>query len=128
MRAYDIAMWLIILQASIGFINAIGLFETQYYATPQNAYNYEIQDLDEYKVLTDNPGVLDYTRMGINWAWEGLVVIFKIIFSIVIIYPMLIKEFGIPAVLSVFLQATVYVVYAVGYKQWKSGKGMAYYE
>ena len=130
MRAYDIALFLIILQAAIGFTNELGIFDEQYYATQNNTYtNYRVSDLDEFNNLaTEEAGLWDYTTMLANLAWEGIKMFLSVIFSIVIIFPKLISIFNIPAGISAFIQVAIYVVYFIGWAQWKSNKGMRMYE
>lgn len=51
MRAIDITILLIAIQASLGFVNTIGVFDTPYYATPQNQWTEkQVSNLSEYSV------------------------------------------------------------------------------
>ena len=128
MRAFEIALFLIVVQASIGFFNSIDAFDTDYYNTPQNQYNYEVSDLAAYSNITRTIPLLDYMIMTATWMWDTLFIMLDIVFSVVIIFPIVINTFNIPVVLSVFMQVGIYVVYATGYIQWKSGKGLKYFE
>lgn len=129
MRAYDIAFALIILQATIGFVNGLGLFEHPYYATPENEYTkYKVEDLKDYKKIADNPSVLDYMALSVNLLWEGFVMFLKVVFAVIVILPILIDIFGVPVGLASLIQVGIYVIYFMGWTQWKSNKGLRYYE
>lgn len=127
-RASDITLFIIILQASIGFINATGLFTQNYYATPQNQYFYTVQNLSDYSKATTAPGIGDYITILAAWTWQAFFIGIQVVFAIVIIMPLLVFTFKIPLILSAFLQVGVYYVYAVFYAQWKSGKGWKIYD
>lgn len=124
-RALDIAIFLIILQATIGFVNSLGMFDYDYYATQNNTYTqYTVQDLEEYETMAQNPGVSDYVSLAVDLAWEGIIIIAKVFFSVVLILPTLVSVFEIPTALAALIQGLVYFVYIIGWAQWKSGKSM----
>ena len=129
-RASDITLLLILIQGSIGFINAVGVFDTNYYATPSNsAATYTITDLNNYTAKTDQDiSIMDEVNLGIHWMWEALIIGLKIILTVIIVWPTLVYTFGIPAVLATFIQIGIYYYYAIFYAQWKSGKGWKLYD
>lgn len=134
MRAFDIALFIILLEATIGFSNALGIWEENYYQAPNNTYtNYKVADLNTYNNATvvSEPALIDRFVKGasdlIGSIAVGLWGLFTIIFSIIYIYPELIKLFGIPSALGTFMQVGIYVIYLVGLYQWKSNKGVDNY-
>lgn len=111
------------MQASIGFVNGLGIFDDDYYANVNNSYSqYEIQDLEEFQTLGEETSIVDYFSMMINLTWEGILMVLRIFFAIVIIFPTLVDTFSVPAGISGFLQVGVWVTYYLGWAQWKSGK------
>lgn len=128
-RASDITLFLIIVQAAIGFVNATGLFTEQYAATPQNPYSgILVQNLTEYKELTEAPTISDYVTEIAAWAWQAFIIGLWVVLAVITIFPTLVWTFHVPVILSVFIQAGVYYVYAIWYSQYKSGKGWKFYE
>lgn len=119
---------LVILQASVGFINATGLFTQNYYATPQNQYNYQIQNLSDYQKVTQSPSAMDYLTMLASWTVGAFFIGIQIVFAVIFIFPFLVITFHIPVILSAFMQVGIYYYYAAWYSQWKSGKGWKSYE
>ena len=128
MRAYDMALILIILQASIGFVNGLGIFDRDYYATQNNTYTqYRVANLTEYNP-SEGEGLADYVADLARWVVDGLKLLFKVVGAVFIIYPTLTDTFGVPSGLSILLQGGIYVIYIMGWVQWKSNKGMRQFE
>ena len=129
MRMIEIALFLIILNATIGFVADIPLFPEQYITTPQNDYmSYNISSLSEsIGDVSEDPGFIDYAKFSITWAWEGFKMLLKIIFSIVVIYPAMVEVFHVPPALAALLNVGVIVIYILGIIQWKSGKSFKNY-
>lgn len=116
------------LQATIGFVNALGMFDYDYYATQNNTYTgYTVRSLGEYEEEAKNPTPGSYVRMAVDFSLSSVVMVAKILFSVVLILPTLITVFEIPTALAVFLQGIVYFVYVLGWAQWQTGKSMAGY-
>ena len=126
-RASEITLFLILLQASVGFVDATGMFSEHYIDVPSNNASYTIQDLSEYSGSA-TPSIVDEIMLVAHWMIEGFFIGIKIIFTIVFVFPTLVSVFNIPAVLSIFIQTGVYYVYAIWYAQFKSGKGWKQYE
>jgi hypothetical protein len=126
-RASELTLFLIILQASIGFVDATGMFTEHYISVPQNNANYTLNDLSPYATV-QNGGIVDELILAAHWAIEALLIGIKVIFTVIFVYPTLVTAFNIPIALSVFIQAGIYYVYAVFYAQFKSGKGWRLYE
>ena len=128
-RASDITLFLILLQASIGFVDATGMFDEHYMGSVSNNASYTISDLDSYAATAnEDVGVLDEIRVYAQWGIEALLIGLKIIFTVIVVFPTLVSVFHIPTILSIFLQCGIYYIYAVFYAQYKSGKGWKFYE
>ena len=129
MRAVDLAIFILILNAAVVFVADVGLFDDNYLEQSdlsRNQYSsYTIEgNLSEYGNVSANPSNWDYFKTAVVWTIEAMIMFIKIVFSVVFIYPVLVKVFSIPPVLSLFLQVGIYSVYIIGYAQWKSGKSV----
>ncbi len=127
-RATEIALALILLQASIGFVDAIGMFDTTYVAPIQNDASYNITHLSTMGADTENTDWIDQITAGIDLFIGTFLIGFKIVFSIIFIFPTLVDRFHVPAAISIFIQAGIYYSYATWYAQYRSGKGWTQYE
>lgn len=126
-RASDFTLFLILLQGSLAFVDATGMFSSHYLGTPDNNASYTIQNLNDYRAIEDQ-SVFDEVRVLAQWAFDGFFIGLKIVFTVIFIFPMLVDRFQIPLILSVFIQAGVYYQYAIFYSQFKSGKAWRFYE
>lgn len=119
---------LIILQASISFVNTLAIFDDDYYANVNNTFSgYEVSDLDTFSNQANEPGLLDYVEGIARLAWEMIWAVARILFGIVLIYPVIVDTFHlndfpeVQALLAV-VQIGIYIVYYMGWAQYKSGK------
>ena len=104
----------------------VNLFDANYLEQGDLARNqyssYTIEDnLSEYGNASANPSTWDYFKISVVWAIEAIIMFVKIVFSVVFVYPILVKVFGVPEVLSAFLQCAIYAIWIIGYMQWKKG-------
>lgn len=128
-RASEITLFIILVQASIGFIDTSGVFTNHYLDVTSNNASYTITDLESYSTATaENNGINSQIDLYLNWAWESFFIGIKVLFAVVFILPTLINIFGVPTILATFMQVGVYYVYATWYAQYKSGKGWKLYE
>ena len=128
-RASELTLFIILLQASIGFTDATGMFSQHYMGSVSNNASYQISDLFSYAMTAnEDTGIMDEVRVFAQWGIEALLIGLKIIFTVIVVFPTLVSVFQIPAILSLFIQAGIYYVYAVFYAQYKSGKGWKLYE
>lgn len=132
-RAADITLFIIILEASIGFVSATGLFSQDYVSTQtvDQVSQYDLSNLNQYSHglnASQSPGLSDILSVGLFWLWEAFVIVVTIVLSISIAWVPLVYTFHVPAILATFLQAGIYFCYAIFYAQWKSGKGMRLYD
>lgn len=128
-RASEITLAIIMLQASIGFVDASGLFTEHYLGVPQNNATYTLTDLEKYSEQTkDEESLISVIDLYANWAWEAFIIGVKIVGAVVFVLPTLITKFHVEPILAAFLQVGVYYIYATWYSQYKSGRGWKYYE
>ncbi len=131
MRAIDITIFLIAIQATLKFIFLIGIFGTAYYVVPSNHWTEQsISNLSEYSVNYTSTGstgevsLFEQASMVVDFAWDSLFFMFEILLAVIIIFPTLINTFHIMPAMSAFLQTFVWFMYYLGYRQWKSNKSV----
>lgn len=120
-RASEITLFIILLQASVGFVDATGMFSQHYMGSVSNNASYNITDLNAYQAA-ENQTIFDEVRIAAQWGIEAFLIGIKIILAVVAIFPTLVFVFHVPAILSLFIQAGIYYLYASFYAQYKSGK------
>lgn len=121
-RASDMTLLIILMQASIGFVDATGMFDASYLDVPANNATYTIDDLESYNQVPDN-GIVDTATLYLDWALDAFLIGIKVIFAVVFVLPTLITVFGVPSILAIFIQVGVYYIYATWYAQYKSKVG-----
>jgi hypothetical protein len=132
-RAADITLFIIILESSIGFVSATGLF-TQDYVSTTSADQVRVYNVTNLNTFSHNltaesqPGITDIVSVSLFWLWEAFVIVVSIVLSIAIAWIPLVYTFHVPAILATFLQGGIYYCYALFYAQWKSGKGIKLYD
>lgn len=111
-RFYEIVLLLVVAQASIGFVNGLGIFTDTAYTQPDNpAAHWYINDSDNY--FTDNTvGVSDYVQMITGFIGVAITMLWDILGAVVFIYPALVTTFMMPAALALVLQSGIYFIYA----------------
>lgn len=123
-RASEITLFIILVQASIGFVDATGIFTAHYLDVTQNNASYTLTDLEDYASQVDSGNsIVDQAELYAYWAWDAFFIGLKIILTVVFVLPTLINTFGVPTVLATFIQLGIYYVYATFYTQYKSGRG-----
>lgn len=130
MKAYEIALFIIILSASIGFMNNIGVFGIeQQTAAPESEFTERnISNLENLTQNQSEASVLEKTTVSIHWLFRGLSMMLDIVGAIFFLYPTLDNVFGIPGSISALLQSAIWVVYVVGIVQIFLRSGFKYYE
>jgi len=126
-RATEFALALILLQAAIGFVDGVGMFENTVVAPVQNNATYNLTHLSDMGSDTDSDSWIDQITAGIDLFIGTFLIGLKIIFAILFVFPTLVDRFHVPLVLSLFIQAGIYFVYATWYAQYRSGKGWTQY-
>ena len=129
MRAIDISIFLIAIQASLKFVLLLGIFTTSYYVVPQNHWTEQsISNLSDYSVnatsTTLELSLFEEASMAVEFLWDSIFFMLEILLSVIVIFPTLITVFHIEPAMSGFLQTFVWFMYYLGYRQWKSGKSV----
>jgi len=128
-RASEITLFIILVQAAIGFVDASGMFQAHYLDTPASNATYTVTDLDEYASQVDKTqSIVDQAELYAYWAWDAFFIGIKIVLTVAFVWDTLVNTFGIDEILSTFIQVGIYYVYAVWYAQYKSGRGWKLYE
>jgi len=125
MRAWDITLLLIVIQACIGLVNGIGLFDQAYFATQNDSTTaFTVGDISDLHDVESGGEVsqMSYFDLAVTFGMAGINLLFKIIEAIVFIFPTLVNLFHIPLPLAAVLQSMIYLQVAWGYAQWKSNR------
>ena len=69
-RASELTLFIIILQASIGFVDATGLFSQHYLGSVSNNASYTISDLESYTAIEDQD-FFDEVRVFAQWGIDA---------------------------------------------------------
>jgi len=141
MRAFEIAMMCVLLQASIVFVGAMNIFSGDPLASGAHQNQYTSwtvestlgEDFEDYAVgnSTNSSGILyqvDTFLIGVTWIWQSFIWVMRILVSVVLIYPTLAWVFGVPEELSALIQIGVVMIYIWGWVQWKSNRQPKYFE
>jgi len=122
MRAFQIALIIIMLQSSIAFTNELGIFDDNFITSPDNEYvSYTVEDVQELSGISEDPGLYDYSVAFVKWSFQALLIFLKIIGAIAFTYPLLVNALGMPEALSGFIQVGIYIIFAWNYAEWKRG-------
>ncbi|MFA7121399.1 MAG: hypothetical protein WC277_07945 [Bacilli bacterium] len=125
MRAWDITLLLIVVQACIGLVNGVGLFDQAYFASQNDSTTaYTVGDISDLHDVEAGGEVsqTSYFDFVVTFGMAGINLLFKIIEAIVFIFPTLVDQFKIPLPLAAVLQSMIYLQIAWGYAQWKSNR------
>ena len=128
-RSFEILLFLIILQSSVGFVGAIGLFD-QTYVSDSELYGTTTKDwnISTYGEHEPDMGVFGRITLVIDMLWHAIPIVFNILFAIVFIFDPLVRTFGVPMELAGFCQGAVYLIYSWGIIQFMTNRGTKYYE
>jgi hypothetical protein len=105
MRFYDIFWLCLAASLSLGFINSIGLFDTQYMTAPVGA-TYELSDVNG--TLTNSTPV-DDVMLYVGFIWQALAFLKDMAINTFAVYQPLVDVWGVPWQLAVVLQTIVAV-------------------
>jgi len=131
MRAYDIALFLVLVQASIAFVDSSGMFTQHYYDVPKNNASYVLTDLESYQSggINGTHDIQSFDAIdAITGGWNAIKIALNILLSVVFVLPALMDVFGIEPILALFIQVGVYIIYALAYAQIISNRGLKNYE
>ena len=133
MRAADILLFCLCINAAIVFVDASGLGSmfnpgsATGFMTPEHGTFFD-SSLSDISALNSNSSIVDYAITATAWLVETTIFMIKFLISAVVIIPALMRIFGFPAYLAVFIQGILYVTYMWAYIQWKSGKSLFTYQ
>lgn len=125
MRAWDITFLLIVIQACIGLVNGIGLFDVSYFATQNDTTTgFTVGDISDLHDVETGGEVsqMSYFDLAVTFGMAGINLLFQIVQAIVFIFPTLVEQFHVPLPLAAVLQSMIYLQVAWGYSQWKSNR------
>lgn len=125
MRAWDITFLLIVVQACIGLVNGVGLFDQTYFTTQNDSTTaYTVGDISDLHDVESGGEVsqMSYFDFAVTFGMAGINLMFNIIQAIVFIFPVLVTQFQIPLPIAAVMQSLIYMQVAYGYAQWKSNR------
>lgn len=125
MRAWDITLLLIGIQACIGLVNGLGVFGETYFATQNDSTTaYTVGDISDLHDVAQGGEVsqMGYFDLAVTFGMAGINLLYKIIEAIIFIFPTLVTQFHIPLPLAAVMQSMIYLQVAWGYAQWKSNR------
>ena len=123
MRAYDILLFLVCLEASIGFVASIDLFSTTY--VDPSTVQLTDWNVQEIQNQSSSPSLLD---TAIDGLVKAIPQFFTMLLAIAIIYIPLTQTFGVPTEVALLFQGVVYLVYTWAIIQFLSGRSVKYME
>ena len=125
-RFYDIILVLAMVSASIGLVNASGLFDVDYMSPPPSQ-SFEVEDLEDL-AEQGRDSQLDYFTTILSWLKIASGLIKDMLISFLWVYPLIVDVFGAPEYLGGFIQVGVIMIYIVFFVQFISGRGWRQYE
>jgi hypothetical protein len=135
MRAWDISLFILIINLTIGFVGNIGLFNEYGYAQIQSTGNasqggYASGNYDEntQTLMGNQQKTTADTFDAFAMILSGFFMMISVFVSCAIMFLPLVYTFHVPVVLALFLQAIVYYAYLWGITQWVSNKQGGYLE
>jgi len=131
MRAADILLFCLCVNAAMSFVNTIGVFSPQdqwVTAKTGSAYDLGLGNINSYD--TQNLSWGEMVQIGIIWLVETTLFVIRFLVTAAIIVPAMAMSFGIPwnHPVVLMLQAGLYFIYMWGIIQWKSGKSLFSYQ
>lgn len=103
MRFYDIFWVCIAASLALGFVNSIGLFDTEYMTAPSNAV-FEISDVNG---TTTNSTPVDDVMLSVGFFGQALFFLKDMAINTFAVYWPLVNIWGVPAPLAAILQTIV---------------------
>jgi len=137
MRAIDILLFALCINAAVVFVDASGMgamFTGQVgsetgFITPESGgiYDAKIDDLSS-NIGNTEPSFADMFLVGATWFVENTLLLIRFLLSAVFIVPAMMRMFQFPLYLSVFIQGLLYTCYMWAIIQWRSGKSLFSYQ
>ena len=106
MRAYDILLFLVCLEASIGFVAAIDVFSTTYVDPSAVDTQWDLHTIENE---TQNQSIFDQIMLATDLLFRAVTMFFTMIVAIIAIYFPLTSVLGVPSEIALLLQGVVYL-------------------
>lgn len=106
----------------MGFVSGINLFTDVYYPAPQSDINKKTVGDVETMLAPSKMGISDYFVMAVTFLVGAIFVVFTTASAAVIQFPYLVWVFHVPMELAAVLQGAIWLEYAMGWAQWRSGR------
>ena len=127
MRAYDILLFLVCLEAAIGFVSSLHIFPVNYVdvSAVQTPQDWNLQEVENQ---TASQSIFDKMMLATDMLFKALSMFLNMLVAIVAIYIPLTTVLGVPSEIALLLQGVVYVVYVWAIIQFLSGRSVKYME
>ena len=133
MRAWQIAKILIITQACIGLVDSLMLSYDEelgegspivyYGAINDTETQFTVGDIENLGPSQDEGFTgMNTFDLGVSLVISGFWLVWKVLSSIVCIFPTLVNTFHCPIIIATALQMGIYLEVLYGVAQWKSGR------
>ena len=127
MRAYDILLFLVCLEASIGFVSSLNIFPVSYVDASAVQVS-ETWSLEDVQNQTATLTLVDKLMFATDILFKAVSMFLNMLLAIAVIYIPLTSVLGVPSEIALLLQGVVYVVYAWAIIQFLSGRSVKYME
>lgn len=121
MKVYEIALFILLIQVSIAFFNATGIFGATMVADTE--YTNQINNTYQGATFSDSPVAQD----NVSWDFWGVlksIFYFGSVFLLgVALPPYVLVQFGIPLSLACIVSVPIFLIYIVGLIQLIRGVG-----
>lgn len=122
---WGLTKFIVILSATIGFINGLGMFDHNYFESQESAATtYTVGDLSDHMQSSGEPTVKDYWDITYTWILSGVFVALHICAAVLFLLPYLWLTLGIPWPLIPLLQPLIYMEYYAGIYEMKTGRNL----
>ena len=124
MKSYDIAFYTFMLCLTISFVNTLGMFPTQIVVEDQTARIEEITDIEIGKDISEYQEGYSVPSLALSIGS----ILMHGLFGAVFVFPVLVRELGMPALLAGLLQAAVTFIYVIGAVQFILNRSIKNFE
>jgi len=125
MRAFDILLFLVCLEATIGFVASLDVFPVSYVDPSAVHSDWSLVEIQEE---ASQQGFFDKMMLATDMLFKALGMFFNMMVAIVAIYVPLTSVLGVPSEVALLVQSVVYVVYVWALIQFLSGRSIKYME
>ena len=125
MRAFDILLFLVCLEATIGFVASLDVFPVSYVDPSAVHSDWSLVEIQEE---ASQQGFFDKMMLVTDMLFKALGMFFNMMVAIVAIYVPLTSVLGVPSEVALLVQSVVYVVYVWALIQFLSGRSIKYME